>query len=110
MALLGIAFVAELAMLAGLFWAGWSLGSDRLASWVLGFAFSGAVAVVWGLWCAPRAQSRLPNPARAVLKIVLFGGTFALLVALAPRPAGLVFGLGMLVLFFLSLPADRDAV
>jgi hypothetical protein len=109
MALLAIAFLAEIAMLAGLFWAGWSLGSGTLTSWVLGFLLAGAVSVVWGWWCAPRARTRLRNPRRGVLKTVLFVGTFVLLLAFAPRPEGAVFGLGMLLLFVISLPADRDA-
>jgi hypothetical protein len=108
MALLAIAFVAEIAMLAGLFWAGWSLGSTALSSWVLGFALAGAVSVVWGRWCAPRARTRLRNPGRWMLKSVLFAGTFVLLLACAPRPEGAVFGLGTLLLFAISLPADRD--
>ena len=109
MALLAIAFVAELAMLGGLFWVGWSLGSGGLSSWVLGFLLAGLLSVVWGRWCAPRASYRLRNPGRAVLKTVLFVGTFVLLLAFAPRPEGAVFGLGMLLLFVVSLPADRDA-
>ena len=108
LAVLAIAFLAETAMLAGLFWAGWSVGSGPAASWALGFLFAGVVAVVWGLWCAPRARTRLRNPARGVLKSALFLATFALLVWLAPRPEGAVFGLGMLLLFAISLPADRD--
>jgi protein-S-isoprenylcysteine O-methyltransferase Ste14 len=107
-ALLAIAFVAETAMLAGLFWAGWSLGSTAVSSWAVGFLFAGAVAVVWGLWCAPRARARLRNPARRVLKSALFVATLGLLVAFAPRPEGAVFGLGTLLLFAISLPADRD--
>ena len=107
-ALLAIAFLAETAMLAGLFWVGWSVGSGTAASWALGFLFSGVVAVVWGLWCAPRARIRLRNPARWVLKCALFLATFALLVWLGPRPEATVFGLGMLLLFAISLPADRD--
>lgn len=107
-ALLAIAFLAETAMLAGLFWAGWSAGSGAASSWLLGSAFAVAVAVVWGVWCAPRARTRLRNPARALLKSALFLATFVLLVRLAPRPEGAAFGLGMLLLFGISLPADRD--
>ncbi|MDX6324456.1 MAG: hypothetical protein QOK15_810 [Nocardioidaceae bacterium] len=108
MMLLAIAFLAETAMLAGLFWAGWSLGSGAVQSWLLGFLFAGAVAVVWGLWCAPRARTRLRNPGRWMVKSVLFIATFVLLLAFAPRPSGAVFGLGTLLLFVVSLPADRD--
>jgi Protein of unknown function (DUF2568) len=110
MALLAIAFVAESAMLGGLFWVGWSLGAGTLGSWALGFLLAGVVAVVWGRWCAPRARTRLRNPGRWLLKNALFVGTFVLLVAAAPRPAGFKFGLGMLLLFVVSLPADRDPV
>ena len=108
LALLAIAFLAETAMLAGLFWVGWSVGSGSASSWLWGFLFAGVVAVVWGLWCAPRARARLRNPTRAVLKSALFLATFALLVWLAPQPEAAVFGLGMLLLFAVSLPADRD--
>jgi O-antigen/teichoic acid export membrane protein len=108
-ALLAIAFVAELALLAGLFWVGWSLGPGTVGSWVLGLLLAAVTGVVWGLWCAPRAAHRLRNPGRAVLKSALFLGMFVLLVAVAPRPDGAVFGLGTLLLFVVSLPADRDA-
>lgn len=108
--LLAIAFVAETALLAGLFWVGWSIGSGAVVPWVLGFLLAGTAAAVWGRWCAPRSGTRVPNPARAVLKSALFVATFVLLVVFTPRPQGAVFGLGTLLLFAVSLPADRDPV
>jgi hypothetical protein len=107
-ALAAVAFLAETAMLAGLFWAGRSVGHCGAGSWLLGFVFAGAAAVVWGSWCAPRARTRLANPWRWIVKSVLFLGTLLLLVAFAPRPEGAVFGLGTGLLFLVSISDDRD--
>lgn len=106
-ALLGVAFLAELCMLFGLAWAGWSMGAKSLVSVALMVLLPSAVAVVWGLWLAPRATHRLRTPARWTVKVALFAGTFLLLVTFGPIPAAGIFAVVMLLLFLVSLPADR---
>ena len=40
---------------------------------VLAIAAPLAGAVVWGLWCAPRSQRRLPPAPRTAVEAVVFG-------------------------------------
>ena len=107
-ALLGIAFLAELCMLFGLAWAGWSMGSSRAASVALMVALPLAAATVWGLWLAPRAARRLRTPARWTVKVTLFAVTFLLLLDFGPMPFAALFALVMWFLFLVSLPTDRS--
>ena len=69
-----LAFVVELAVL----WACWTWGLHqpfRLPMRIaIGFALLLAVAVLWGLFLAPRARRRLPLLPRAIAKIVIFAG------------------------------------
>lgn len=48
-------------------------------------------AAIWGLWIAPRARRRLPDPWRLVLEIVLFGVATAGLVVQQDLIAGAAF-------------------
>lgn len=67
----------ELAML----WAYGAWGFHLAASLPLriaaALAFALAVAVAWGRFLAPRAPRRLPVPARAACKLILFTGAVA---------------------------------
>jgi hypothetical protein len=63
---LTLRFACELAALAGVAWFGWGVSP------VLGAVFPLVVAVVWGLWIAPKARRRLPDPARFVVELVVF--------------------------------------
>lgn len=75
-----LVFLAELAMLAVLAWSGARLGAPHLpAAIVLAICLPLVAAVLWGLWLAPRAKRRLGNPARLIIKLVLFAAAGALL-------------------------------
>ena len=101
-----LAFVAEVAMLVGLGVGGWHLTDTTALSLALAVLLPGAAAVVWSLWCAPRAARRLSRPRRWAVKVSLFGATVLLLLAVGPRPWP-SYGLGLGLLFLVTLPADR---
>jgi hypothetical protein len=65
---LALRFALELVALAGL-----ADGGDAAGGWVLAVAAVVAGAVVWGLWCAPRARRRLAQPVRTVVEAAVFG-------------------------------------
>ena len=61
-----VRFGTELALLAGAAVAGWSI------AWPLVLVGPVLVAVVWGLWVAPKASNQLTDPARLAVEIALF--------------------------------------
>lgn len=80
-ALLAVVFLAELALVGGLAWLGVSIGGSVVVSAVLAVVFVAVIVVFWGRWMAPNARRRIPDPARLVVEIVLYGGTAAGLIA-----------------------------
>ncbi len=105
--LLALAFLAEVAMLVGLAWAGWSMTDSTFVSWVLAILLPSAVAVVWGTWLSPKAPHRLPTAYRWAAKLTLFSATLLLLLRFGPQPEAAVLGVLMWLAFLVSLPADR---
>lgn len=103
-----LAFLLELAMLAGLAWWGTSVTGPAGIRVLLAVAAPVAAAVVWGLLLAPRARIRLAPATVLVVKAVMFG-----LAALAVYTAGLhVWAVAVGIIAFLSAclaTADRDA-
>ena len=87
---LALRFLLELAALAGLAYWGAHTGSgaERIA---LAIAAPLLAAVVWGLWCAPKAGRRLPQPGRTVLEAAVFGLGAAGLVAAGQAVTATVF-------------------
>src|SRR5690349_14452112 len=69
-----VAFLVELAALALLAWAGFSI--DGWAGWVLGIALPVLAGVLWGLFAAPRARFSSPSLALAT-KLLVLGGAVA---------------------------------
>jgi hypothetical protein len=106
--LLGLAFVAEVAMLVGLAWAGWSMSDSTFRSWVLAVALPSLAAVVWGTWLSPKAPRRLPTLHRWAVKVTLFSTTLLLLLGFGPPPEAGVYAVLMWLAFLVSLPADRS--
>ena len=67
-AVLTVRFLTELAMLAGLAVAGARLGDGVAFSVVDAVLLPVVAAVVWGVFIAPRASRRLPEPARFIVE------------------------------------------
>lgn len=101
-----LGFVAELGMLVGLAVAGWHLPDHLALSLLLAVLLPVAAAIVWGLWCAPRATHRLDRLPRWAVKVTLFSVSFVLLLGTHSLPWAF-FGLGTWLLFVVTLPADR---
>ena len=79
-----IRFATELAALAALVVAGFAI------SWPLAIALPAAFAFAWGRWVAPRAGTRLADPIRLMVEIVLFAAAGGSLAATASVPLGLL--------------------
>ncbi len=69
---LALAFILELAMLAAFAYWGFRTGSTGLAKGALGVGVPLIVALIWGMFMAPRAARRLKGASYFVLKGVLF--------------------------------------
>jgi Protein of unknown function (DUF2568) len=104
-----LAFLLELAMLAGLAWWGASLHASLLTRVLLAVAAPLAAAVVWGLFAAPRSHFRMPAAGVLVVKAVVFVVT-----AIAVYAAGLhVLAIVVGVVAFLNAgiaAVDREAI
>jgi hypothetical protein len=68
----GLAFFLELAMLAGFGYWGFSGDKSVLMKWLLGLGLPVVVAVVWGMFFAPKADHRLKITSGALLSLMLF--------------------------------------
>ena len=69
---LGVRFLLELCLLAALGVVGWRLGGSVVLQLLLAVLLPTVAASLWGLWVAPRATSRLADPARFAVEATLF--------------------------------------
>lgn len=90
-ALLTVRFLTELALLAVLAVVVSRTHGSLAVRIPLAAVAVVAAATIWGLWIAPRAQRRLPDPWRLVVEIVLFGLATAGLVVQHDLIAAVVF-------------------
>lgn len=104
---LGLRLLAELALLAALAWGGWHLTDSTGLSLGAAVVLPVLAALVWGRWVAPRSGHRLADPARAGVELVLFVLAFVLLTQADPRPDTIGWGLLMLLVYLVSMPARR---
>ncbi|WP_410595934.1 YrdB family protein [Amycolatopsis sp. lyj-23] len=98
---LTVRFLTELALLGGLALAGTPLGSGVALAVVDAVLLPAAAAALWGLFVAPRARRRLPEPARFLLEFALFAGAGAVLALVGWLVAGIalaVVGIGVAAL------------
>lgn len=68
----GIRFLMEPATLAI-----WLIFGSKI-SWLLAIAVLVLILIIWGLWVAPKSAKKLPIPARLLLEVLIFAGTFLL--------------------------------
>lgn len=87
---LAVRFLTELVLLGGLVLVGTQLGGGLALAIVDAVLLPVAAAALWGLFVAPRARRRLPEPARFLLEFALFGATGVVLVLLGWLVTGLV--------------------
>lgn len=81
-----VVFCVELAGLAALAVWGAQAVTPLLGRWILAIGLPLTAAVLWGLFCAPRATVALPAPAVAGIKLTMLGAAvLALATAGHPR-------------------------
>jgi hypothetical protein len=98
---LTVRFLTELALLGGLALAGTHLGGGLALAIVDAILLPVAAAAIWGLFIAPRAPRRLPEPARFLVEFVLFAATGVVLALVGWVVAGIVLaavGIGVAAL------------
>jgi hypothetical protein len=78
-----IAFLLELCMLGAVGYWGFKVGDGTATQVLLGVGAPLVMAVVWGLFVAPRATLEVPGPVRLGLQAVLFGAAAAALAHVA---------------------------
>ncbi|GAA4570314.1 hypothetical protein GCM10023176_28570 [Micromonospora coerulea] len=83
--LLTLAFLLELALLAAAGWWGFHLDAGLPVRLLAGIGAPLLIAVVWGVFCSPRAAVQLPAPAKYAVQAACFGAG-GLLLAFAGRP------------------------
>jgi len=86
---LALAFALELAMLAAFAYWGFHTGGSALARLLLGIGVPLLVAVIWGVFMAPKSTRRLQGAAYLAVKVVLFGLAAVALVAAGQSLAGI---------------------
>lgn len=98
---LTVRFLTELALLGGLALAGTRLGSGVALAIVDAVLLPVVAAAIWGLFIAPKARRRLPEPARFLVEFVLFAATGLVLVLVGWPVSGIVLavaGIGVAAL------------
>ena len=103
--LLGIRFLAELGLLACLGIGGWQLGGSTVTSALLAVVLPLVAAFVWGRWVAPRAGSRLRDPARLAVEVTLFAAALLVVLAAPTGQGPVVFAFGVCAAFLVSVPS-----
>jgi hypothetical protein len=95
----GLRFLLELGTLASVAYWGWDFG-DGWWRWLLALAAPFVVAVVWGRFMAPRSETRVGDPWRFVLEVLIFGSAVAALAGTGHSVLAGVFG-GLVALHLL---------
>jgi len=105
--LLALAFLLELALLVAAGWWGFTRDGGWPVRLLAGLGVPLLIAVVWGLFCSPKASVPLPAPAKLSVQAACFV-TGGLLLALAgrPVPGALLVGLWAVNKALLTLAHD----
>jgi Protein of unknown function (DUF2568) len=88
---LGLAFLLEVAALAAFCWWGFHVSGATWLKVVLGIGAPVIAAIVWGLFAAPRAKYQLSTVSTFAVKVIVFGGATAALIASGQLVLGIVF-------------------
>jgi len=102
-------FVLELIVLLSLFLWGVSVSDELLVQIVLGLGAAAAAMAVWGLFVAPRASRRLPDPQRLAVEIVVWGAGVLAFVARGELLLGLLLAAAVAVNLFLMFDWGQRA-
>jgi hypothetical protein len=83
-------FALELGALTAAAAFGWHAGGG-VTRWLLAAAAPLAVALAWGIWMAPKSGSRVADPGRLALELLIFGGAAAALLWIGSTGLGAAF-------------------
>ncbi len=90
---LAVRFILELCALAALGYWGFNTSDNIAVGFALGLGAPLVAGVVWGLYVAPKARNRLPDPFRLLLEIMVFAAAAAALVAANRAELAAVFAI-----------------
>jgi hypothetical protein len=90
---LGLRFFLELAALAAMGWWGWHSGGSTPGRLALAIVLPLVVAVVWGVFIAPKAKVKVSRPVWYGLQVVIFGAAALALASVWSPWAGVAFAL-----------------
>ena len=94
-------FVLELVVLVALFLWGVSVSGELIVQVVLGVGAPALAVAVWGLFVAPKASRRLPDPQRLAVEIVVFGAGVLAFLARGDLLLALLLGAAAAISLFL---------
>ena len=89
-------FLLEMSALVAVSYWGFATASG-FTQWVLGLGAPALVAVVWGLFVAPKRKVDLPKPARFAIELLVFAAAAFALVAADQPLLGIVLAAAELV-------------
>jgi uncharacterized protein DUF2568 len=102
-----LAFLLEIAMLAGFFALGWHLGPSLWIRVALAVALTAIGIAMWWVWAAPKAPRRLGSRALFQFKIVMFALATAAWWAAGQELIAAIFGV-LAVLHLTAAAAFRQ--
>lgn len=100
----GLRFFLELSALAAVAYWGWSEHGGVLR-WILVVAAPLALAAVWGRFVAPKASTRVGDPWRLALELLVFGSAVAALLDADEKTQAIVLGAAAALHLALTFPA-----
>ena len=103
----GLRLLLEFAALVSLGYWGFRTGQNLLTKRLLGFGVPLLTAVIWGVLVAPNAGSRLDDPLRLLLELLIFGTAASALLALGQRVLAGVFAAAVLLNIALMFALDQ---
>jgi hypothetical protein len=106
---LGFRFVLEMVALVALFLFGVSLSNQLLIQILLGLGVPLLAVTVWGLFVAPKAKRRLPDPARLVVELAVFGAGVLAFVMTGSFFLGMLLGTAVVINVALMFYWDQRA-
>ena len=94
---LALRFLLEVCALIGLGYWGFATGSGAIAKVALGIGVPVVVAIVWGVFVAPRAPVDLPGVLVLILQVLVFGSAAAGIAATGHRTLAPAFAVVVVI-------------
>ena len=103
----GVRFLLELATLATVAWLCWRQPDRIYAKALLTVAVPVAIGTVWAIWISANSASKVDDPLRLVLEIMVFGSGVAALLALKQTTWALLMGSVAALHLLATFPLDQ---